>query len=275
MVERATPAPVDDDGLLAARAPGADDEFFVGYAPDVPPRIARFVRGAVACLLLALLAGGCLVLAGQGPFRASRFEYGDAHPWTGVLRERPQPLLELRRPGIAAPGELVSRFLLVAPGKHGAQELCAGLDGRRVALAGALVYRGGQVMLEIADGPHAEPAREAESASAPAPLGEVELVGQIVDSKCYFGVMNPADSLGHRACAERCLSGGVPALLAVRAADGTELTPLLTGRDGRALNRELLDRVAVPVSVRGALERMGDLLVLRTEPADVQRLPRR
>jgi methionine sulfoxide reductase heme-binding subunit len=257
-----------------------DEEFYVGYLPAAPPRLRRFVRGVVACACVVLFGAGALLLSGQGPFRASRFEYGHPAPWRGVLREGSAPALEVRRPGIAAAGldappDLVSRYLLVAPGKHGAQELCAGLDGQTVALEGTLIHRDGVVMLELTGRP--VPAGAGAGAArvapdAPVALGEVELVGQVVDSKCYFGVMNPADTVTHRACAERCLSGGVPALLRVRAADGTELTPLLTGRDGRSLNLELLDRVAVPVRVRGALERQGDLLLLRTSPEDVVRL---
>ncbi len=278
--------PVIADGEATGKRPAPDEDFFVGYLPAVPPRLVRFVQRAVVGVLLVMLGGGALLLAGQGPFRGSRFEFGDVGAWRGVLHESPQPLLEVRRPGLGvtdlgssgpgAPAELVSRYLLVAPGKHGAQALCAGLDGQAVALHGTLVYRGGQVMLELAERP--VPASEAQLGAAAAAdgalvaLGEVELVGQIVDSKCYFGVMNPAEGTSHRACAERCLSGGIPALLRVRAADGTELTPLLTGRDGRALNLQLLDRVAVPVRVRGALERQGELLLLRTEPADVVRL---
>ncbi len=75
----------------------------------------------------------------------------------------------------------------------------------------------------------------------------------------------------HRACAVRCLSGGIPALFVVRDADGSAVSLLLTGRDGRALNGEILDLVAEPLVVRGAVERQGALLLLRAEPGDFRR----
>ncbi len=44
------------------------------------------------------------------------------------------------------------------------------------------------------------------------------------------------------------------------------------GEDGRAINREVLEYVAEPLEVTGALERAGDLWVLRTGPSAFRRL---
>ena len=41
------------------------------------------------------------------------------------------------------------------------------------------------------------------------PLGAVTLTGEIVDSKCFLGVMNPGNLKPHKACAIRCISGGI------------------------------------------------------------------
>lgn len=51
-------------------------------------------------------------------------------------------------------------------------------------------------------------------------LGEFTLQGEIVDSKCYLGVMRPGNTKTHRACAVRCIAGGVPPVLLVRDAQG-------------------------------------------------------
>jgi hypothetical protein len=198
------------------------------------------------------------------------------------------PTLRVERPGRVAgldgaPVPIVSRWLLVAPGKHGAQALIADQDGRRVRARGTLVYRDGQTMLELSGRPEpllsgADSGR-AESAGAEAdageetaaiPLGPATLTGQIVDSKCYFGVMVPGEGRAHRACAIRCLSGGVPPVFRVRTLDGGELCLLLVGRDGRALNAEILPRVAETLRISGEVERLDDLLVLRAEPAEFE-----
>jgi hypothetical protein len=89
-------------------------------------------------------------------------------------------------------------------------------------------------------------------------LGVVELAGEIVDSKCYFGVMNPGNGKVHRACAVRCISGGIPPAFAAKDASGAIRTLLLSGVD----SREILDLVAEPVTVRGRLQRSeGDLIL--------------
>jgi hypothetical protein len=257
---------------------GGDADFYIGWQ-DPPPPGARRALFAAARTLLVLAAVVALLLAwGQGPLRGGAFEYGVERSFEGLLSEGPAPCLRVKRDGQLAD---VSRWLLVAPGKHGAHELVAGLDGRRVRATGSLVYRDGQTMLELSGRPleldpvgaPAEPA--ASAAAAFVALGRVTLVGEIVDSKCYLGVMVPGEGRGHRACAIRCLSGGIPPVFRVATDDGDELCLLLVGRDGRALNAEILPRVAEPLRITGEVERQDDLLVLRAEPAEFEAAPAR
>jgi hypothetical protein len=97
-------------------------------------------------------------------------------------------------------------------------------------------------------------------------LGLVTLRGEIVDSKCYFGVMNPGRGKVHRDCAVRCISGGVPPALLVKHQDGNLRTILLTGSDGQPLGQEVLEYVAEPLAVTGRLAVINSELVLKTEP---------
>ena len=106
-------------------------------------------------------------------------------------------------------------------------------------------------------------------------LGEATLRGEIVDSKCYLGVMKPGNLKTHRACAVRCISGGIPPVLVVRSEEGGATSVryvLLVGPDGEPINEAILDRVAEPVQARGALERHDDLWVLRVDPAEITRV---
>jgi hypothetical protein len=115
-----------------------------------------------------------------------------------------------------------------------------------------------------------------EATNAPTPdvesLGTLVLRGEIVDSKCHFGVMNPGEGKAHRDCAVRCISGGSPALLRAPDARGEPRYFLLVGPDGKSLGRELLDFVAEPVEMRGAVERHDGVYVLRTDPSAIRRL---
>ena len=109
-------------------------------------------------------------------------------------------------------------------------------------------------------------------AEATIPLGRQTLTGEVVDSKCFFGAMNPGQSAPHRACAIRCISGGIPPVLLVRLPNGTATYFLLVSANGKPVNRQVLDFVAEPVQITGEVERQGGLLILRAEPADYHRL---
>ena len=90
------------------------------------------------------------------------------------------------------------------------------------------------------------------------------LSGEIVDSKCYLGVMKPGEGLTHRACAIRCISGGIPPMLVSADAQGRPVYHLLTDAAGNALARELLPFVGRPVRISGSEERRNGALFLRT-----------
>ena len=122
--------------------------------------------------------------------------------------------------------------------------------------------------------PATEPAQLNTLATGNENLGRQTLVGEIVDSKCYLGVMNPGQLTPHRACAVRCISGGIPPLLLVRPKTGPPLYFLLVSGDGHAVNKEVLDMVAEPVQVTGDVERQGELLVLRADPKTFRRAPK-
>jgi len=258
--------------------PSRDDEFYVGYLPQAPAGIAAVVRVA-SLLLLALAAVLAVVLiVGQGPFADSRFEFGVERDFEGVVTALPHPALWAARPGRAAEGQHFSRFALVAAGKHGAEDELAGMNGRPVRLRGSLIYRDGHTMIEIVAGsvrPLDGPAAAGLMANAPPEdedLGVLTLEGEIVDSKCFYGVMKPGNLKPHRACATRCISGGVPPVLLVRTPGGRPRYFLLVSEDGETVNRRVLDLVAEPVSITGRVVRRGDLLLLMADPATYRRL---
>ena len=85
--------------------------------------------------------------------------------------------------------------------------------------------------------------------------------------------MNPGEGKPHRACAVRCIAGGIPPLLVVEPTGRRRPSRvLLTGPGGRAINAEVLDYVAEPVRVTGELERLDGRLVLEADPAEIERL---
>jgi hypothetical protein len=84
-------------------------------------------------------------------------------------------------------------------------------------------------------------------------VGRTTLTGEIVDSKCFAGVMNPGEGTVHRDCARRCLSGGITPMLVVRDGTGGERLVLLVSAHGRPIGRQLAPIAGVPVTVDGLL----------------------
>lgn len=248
------------------------DEFYVGYQKAMPPGMAAFLRRRVA-LLIACAGLLAAVLAGvQGRFAVATFEFGVVKSFTGVLNEHPYPTLTLSSPEVGGDLQARSRYYLVAPGKHGAQSLVAGLDGSQVSLRGSLIYRDGKTMIEVKPGTVMKESGGRHNGATSSELGMYTLRGEIVDSKCFLGVMKPGNLKPHKSCAIRCISGGIPPVLCVRDEQGQALYVTLAGTDARAINRDVLPFVAESVEITGMVERMDDMLVMRIDPAMIRRL---
>ncbi len=247
-------------------------EFYVGYLPKAPAGIARRVRTAVAMLFFLATIGAIAFASVQRGFAPSAFEYGKERKFEGVIEQRPFPTLIVVQPGSADAGS--SRYLLVAAGKHGADQQIAGFAGKKVQLRGTLIYRENQKMIELVSGSIAALGDAGQARSVTKDLGTFELTGEIVDGKCYLGVMNPGNGKVHRDCAVRCLSGGIPPIFATNNFNGSPAVLLLAGSNQKPLSKEaFLGRVAQPLRIRGRVTQNGDTLFLETEPSAISSLP--
>lgn len=260
------------------------DELFVGWAPAPPRDVARVLRCVVAALATLAVATPLVLVLAHDRLAPAAFEYGVARRFRGTMHATPVPVLVVARPdagqrGVATnadghPDEIPAvSTLLVAPGKHGASALAHAFDGRPVELTGTLAQRDGRELIEVEPASVRVVADDAAAAGTTPPaldLGPVRLAGEIVDSKCHLGVMNPGDGKTHRACAARCISGGIPPALRVRDASGASRLLLLVGPSGESIAREVLPYVAEPVEIAGRAERRGDLLVLYADPAAIR-----
>jgi hypothetical protein len=226
-----------------------ESEFYVGYLP-IPGGLKKTMRRVVLSLGAVSVAAAAVLLAGQHPFANSSFEFQEYREFRGTLLAEPYPALAIPSQGLP--------WLLVAPGKHGIGDLRK-LDGHEVQLKGERIIRGEDHMIEVLPG---TPRVGANAGPAPAAmdLGRVELTGEIVDSKCYFGVMNPGNGKVHRDCAVRCISGGIPPAFLVSDSSGRTATLLLAN-----WKRELLDHIAEPITMRGRLVRSAGRLTLYPE----------
>jgi hypothetical protein len=243
-----------------------DEPFYVGYLPRSPKSIASLVRAAAGLLLVIGLGLGALLVSGQARFDDGDFEFGVEKRFRGLLVERPYPLLLV--PGESG-GQAVTHYLS-ATGKFGADELVEGFDVQAVEVTGSLIHNERQRMIEV----HGiETITDTGGAigrlrtGMELQLGERTLSGEIVDSKCHLGVMKPGRGKAHKACAIRCISGGVPPVLRVEDDRGGYDYLLLVSLEGKNVNDEVLGFVAEPVEITGNVVRRGDLLLLYADPS--------
>lgn len=248
-----------------------NDEFYVGYLSEAPVGIAGLIKKVVIALfaLAALIA--VLLVVNQSPFYPSLFEFGTYRSFEGVIQEKPYPALLVKRPGEAGKLPAFSQYYLVSFGKFGAAEAVKGMDGQQVTLEGSLIYRDQQTMIEIVDGSIAQIERSNGAAGLSLEgegqnLGNFTLTGEIVDSKCFLGVMNPGNLKPHKSCAIRCISGGIPPVFAVQDKNGMTNYFLLVSTDGQSVNQDVLNLIAEPVKINGDVYQYGNLFVLKADP---------
>ena len=253
-----------------------NDVFYIGWEAKAAPGIGKTLRKVVIALLLLALLAPVVLAVSQRMIGASVFEWGNHKSFSGILQTTPYPHLLVLRPGNADGLPRYSTYYLVAPWKFGLDhEAVAPLDGKSVTLKGTLIYRSNQTMIETKlewiQANDKTPAAQLPRASKVA-LGKQTLTGEIVDSKCFLGVMNPGQLTPHRACAIRCISGGVPPVLLVRQKDGPAIYLLLVSAEGKPVNKQVLEMVAEPVEIAGEVERQGELLILRADPPTYRKL---
>ena len=248
--------------------PEPERDFYVGYRAQTSPRIAKWIRRPVIGLALGSIVLALALVAAQRPFAEATFEWGRVEPFSGVVYEDPYPQLAIDS-APPTPAGLAGRLVhLVGEGKHGAAALVAGLDGRRVRLEGTLIYRRDQTMIEVAAGSVETMAGNASGTERPAErsLGTWTLRGKILDSKCYLGVMKPGAGKPHRACAARCISGGVPPMFVARDEKGLVNYLFLLDTAGDPVNSRVLDYVAEPLEITGEVVEAGEQLILKADP---------
>ncbi len=241
----------------------------MGYLDRAPSGLGRFVRRIAAGLVVGGVGLAIALALGHSQLQPATFEFGHTRTFRGTVDLTPYPSLRLSLPGTSRAGGGVTRLMLVGQGKHGAGPQLAEHAHRSVQLEGTLIYRDGNTVVELSQQAVRPDESEPIPPSQPELLGAVTLRGEIVDAKCHLGAMIPGTGTVHRACAVRCLSGGIPPMLSVTDGAGARANVWLTGPGGSPVAESLLSLVAEPVEVSGQLMVFDDQLVLEVDPATV------
>lgn len=249
------------------------DNFFIGYNWPQSPGLLRVVKRAALGLGVGVVGLSGALAVGHTRLDGGLFEFGQVTTVRGTVVEAPYPML--RPDDDAGPWPL-----LVARGKHGAEAAVRGLDGRRVEVQATRIARGDYTMLEIATtpvgdaGPKSRATAKGSGPFATAPVGErVTLRGEIVDSKCFLGVMVPGAGTTHRDCASLCLRGGIPPALFVQDPDGTSRLFLMLGPE-RQVRQRASAWAGEPVELTGTIGQRGGWQTIASDPDQWQRVAR-
>ncbi len=243
--------------------------FFVGYLP-VPKSLRKYLMGIVAIFVASFAITGFVIGAtqdkpGDGGFR---FDYG-RQTVTGVVELTPYPVLRVTEGNERL--KAGHTLMLSASGKNNVDDRAKPLEGKLATVSGVILQRGDLDMLQLRGGKQGLAAADGAAPEVVTEqLGRWKLAGEICDGKCLAGAMRPGRGLAHKACANLCLIGGVPPVfVSSQPVEGAEFL-LITGPDGGELPRSAYDYVAQYVSLEGDIERRGDLLVLRLDPATLE-----
>lgn len=237
-----------------------NEDFYIGWQDKMSKDQEAFLRRRLTPILLLLPIIAFVLVTVQKPFVDHHFELGQLSTISGTYYEAPFPIL------VADDGQLPSglsqNILLVGYGKFGAEGIISSiatktgnLQGRSITLQGTLIYGDGKTLMELTkkDASLLElksgPSKSIQDTSS---LKPVSLTGEILDPKCYFGVMKPGEGKIHKSCAIRCISGGIPPVLRARSEQNNDFEYyIMVNNEGQPLNQNILPYVGEPVELQG------------------------
>ena len=249
------------------------DEFYVGYANQMGKKTKKTIRGFLIVISVLVALGVFLFAFYQKPFANSTFELNTASTLEGVYHESPYPMLRVQLAENSYKNVLLLGFgkSNVNPYINKLMEAQGDLNGKTLSIEGNLIYYNGKTLIQITD---EEKVSLVNSSKTVLPinknLGAIELEGEIIDPKCYFGVMKPGLGKIHRSCAIRCISGGIPPVFATTDKQGQTQYYLLTDLNGKALNQEVLPFVGKPSLLKGSIEKSEDWNLLKIDPNEIK-----
>jgi len=238
-----------------------DAPFFVGYLNKVPRPLVVFVSVFSLCFVGGLGLAALALSSTQNDPGSGGFQWNNRFEQTGLLELRPYPVFR-----VAAEGDAPARtYMLSGQGKRGVFDQAeSNLEGS-VTLGGVPLKRGDLTMIQVGKVEAAADGTGGFSPSDPVPLGRWKLAGEICDGKCYSGAMRPGRGLAHKACAELCLTGGIPPVfVSFGPVEGRNFF-LMADKEGNLLGDEIDPLLALYIEVEGDVEKLDDLMVFKAD----------
>lgn len=255
----------------------SNSEFYIGWMTKAPKSFVKYVKIILLILFPVAFIVAFILASDQKKFSTANFEFGKTTEVKGFFYNDPVPMLK-----VFDKDSMSITLPLVGYGKHGAEtgimelekQKGTSLNGKEVTLKGTLIYGDGKILLQIDknDDPIINIGRESAANRQQKDLGTQTLRGEIIDPKCYFGVMKPGEGKVHRDCAIRCILGGIPPVLHVQNEKGESNYYLIVGPNGEKMNEVVQDIVGEPVSLEAKVIQQDDWIILYTGKEKIKRI---
>jgi hypothetical protein len=240
-----------------------DAPFFVGYLNAVPKQLVAFVGVFAVCFVAGLGLAALALSSTQNDPGNGGYQWGNRYENVGILELRPYPVLR-----VPSDGETPARtYMLTGNGKRGVFDQAETNQDTSVTLRGVPVKRGDLTMIQVGRVKAGEGEVSGFTPSEPVPLGRWKLAGEICDGKCYAGAMRPGRGLAHKACADLCLTGGIPPVFVSSGPVENRNFFLMADKDGNLLGDEIKPLLALYIEVEGDVEQLDDLMVFKVDLA--------
>ncbi|HEY0678170.1 MAG TPA: hypothetical protein VGD17_07780 [Chitinophagaceae bacterium] len=262
-----------------------EKEFYIGWMPVAPASFSKLVKRVVIALGILVIFIAVFLALLQRKFSNAVFEFGTLTQVSGIYYESPYPAIKVISSSDVFGRNSYITIPLVGYGKSGASGIIrekenavgSSLGGKNVTLRGTLLYSDGKTLMQIDK--NEEPFV---SIGDPAPpgklpvkeaLGFVTVRGEIVDPKCYFGVMKPGEGKPHKDCAIRCILGGIPPVMRVVSGGGQTNYYLLAADSPGNIGEAVKNIIAEPVELTARAVRQDDWVILYLKDAgDIKRI---
>jgi hypothetical protein len=252
------------------------DEFFIGYLPKAPKKTASATRRVILILFVAMIGIIVITSVGQKEFSTATFEYGIVTPVDGYLFTKPVPHLQVPLGKDFSNEEIYQTVLLVGFGKAGAENFIFSKysprkkeEGAKVRLTGSLIYGDGKSLLQVDEASNLQ-YLEGKPATSSLRVWEdkISVSGEIVDPKCFFGVMKPGEGKTHRSCAIRCIAGGIPPVFKTDSSGYF----FLVNEKNEAVSSEVVNIVGDNLVLDGMTMYLNDWRILQIDTEVIRKL---
>ncbi len=251
--------------------------FYIGWKTIIPTSYVRFaVRFPI--IIFAVMVS-CVFVIIVNEQKIAPVKYISPYSISGKLITNPFPaLIQYAGKDIYGnPNFTVSP--LVNAFKFGVDSIVKNFllnnnPDQRVTIIGAATQRDGHQIVELSEGLNSiKPMNtiEAETSTLTLIKKNIALTGEIIDPKCYFGVMNPGEGKPHKACATLCLAGGIMPVFAYQI-NAVKHYAVLKSYQAPMLFPFIKEYIADPVSIKGDLYSFYNWQVFIIQPSSILRL---